>query len=246
MSISIASPAPSTDRINLNIFLSPSSQQQSSLDATDPISDSSDSATTGMGTSVSAAGKSPSDGAVVAKAPPPATAADRRAAFQASKTLGASTDRSRALVASVAQLQPQPTPPPPPPLVRAMSAPIRCHDDKQTAAKRRLSRRRRPPVQRDRSMDSAAAAVGGRPHGGRSLFMDQLREDVDDVIGGGGDGPATATVGRSRSVLGGRNDVITLVSLLMSSSGGSDSERDEDAGDDDKVRSNTYCRERFK
>lgn len=140
------------------------------------------------------------------RAPLQLSAADRRAAFQSSKSI---------LSAATAERRP--------PMVRAMSAPIRptLQDNAKTTNKRRPIRRRR--IGRDRSTEGFA-------DNNNSLIIEADDDDEDDVVDIGGATKGKHLVrrppnaARSKSALG-VSDVVTLVSLL--SSGGSDSERDE-------------------
>ena len=138
------------------------------------------------------------------------TAADRRAAFQSSKTIVNNGTARRA------------------PLVRAMSAPIRPSTDesmtKVLQGKRRPLRRKKIGRSDESSPDDAFYEPNTPSSDDQELTSVEKYSSTNKTKPQKKLLPVPLPQQRSRSVLGGC-DVVTLVSLL--SSGGSDSERED-------------------
>lgn len=254
MHVNHPSSATAEARINLDIFLSPSSHANNYPDGDLSDNDTSStfsvpaalppSVTSGrsLTTTETTICKTPSSAQSASTKPPTqslaaSSAAIRRAAFHASAqtSAAASIERCRQSssigVAAVGK----------PALVRAMSAPIRNNNHTQSEGsavqlvKRRLLRRanRRLPVdgagdqqqqQQQQLRHLRIQLSGGAQTNGESAAIVDIISTAGPNAGRQRARPSTADAKRSAMPFVSRNDVVTLVSLLSSSSCGSDSE----------------------
>lgn len=155
------------------------------------------------------------------KETPTVTAADRRHAFQSSKTIISPAAVPPTVSAPISERRP--------PLVRAMSAPVRTIEESTKSLQQNGKRR---PIRRRKGIPYRNSTGAGVIDDFQDEIFHELGVIEDELES---EKPAKSKVAlnkknaqsllpRSRSALGGC-DVVTLVSLL--SSGGSDSERED-------------------